>query len=136
MKMKLSSLLIHTSPLTARQERTSLLFCWGPGVVVTSQQTDGSRLGTSPRSLLPQLRGSRQGSVQEVRPQEQGVVMLPWGTRGTDRAGWEGSSMVNQKGKGIATQAEESSSPSSVGLGQGLTFSEPHFSFFTVKWQE
>lgn len=54
MKMKLSSLLIHTSPLTARQERTSLLFCWGPGVGVTGPQTDGSRLGTP---LTPSLRG-------------------------------------------------------------------------------
>lgn len=70
--MKLSSLLIHTSPLTARQERTSLLFCWGPGVGVTSQQTDGSRLGTP---LAPSFRSfwlKAESSVQEVKPQKQG----------------------------------------------------------------
>lgn len=44
--------------------------------------------------------------------------------------------MANWKGKGIATQAEEGSSPSSAGLGQGLTFSELFFFFFTVKRQE
>lgn len=107
MKMKLSSLLIHTSPLTARQERTSLLFCWGPGVL-RRQPADGwLQAGNSPPPFFLSF-GSRRGfcgSGDEAPGAGLGDASL-WRMRHSPTGCDKGSS-VNEKDTGLLIQTKK-----------------------------
>lgn len=78
------------SYITTNSQTRANTLCYSAGALVSvspasRRMAPGWELPSLPPSAAS---GSRQGSVQELRPQEQGMVRVPWGTRGTDGADW------------------------------------------------